>query len=203
WEIQAVDTAGNLAVLPQYDNQSGAEWIYVVKENISGSYKQVFGTVTWENGEWKENEDDLQEEWGIERTSDNDYLYNGDTLTNLQEGVVSVGATKEWQSATFQSGFQEIVVELTLQSREKGSNDPWSVYSDAQGTRVQYLFDFTEVSLTDSLKNPPMLPQYQGGDTTKELEYRWLETAVYAGIAAEKEDEVKEAIESGSSEIKK
>ena len=203
WEIQAVNTAGNLAVLPQYDNQSGAEWIYVVKENISGSYKQVFGTVTWENGEWKENEDDLQEEWGIERTSDNDYLYNGDTLTNLQEGVVSVGATKEWQSATFQSGFQEIVVELTLQSREKGSNDPWSVYSDAQGTRVQYLFDFTEVSLTDSLKNPPMLPQYQGGDTTKELEYRWLETAVYAGIAAEKEDEVKEAIESGSSEIKK
>ena len=201
WEVQVLD-GDKLAVLPRYDSQSGEEWIYVVKESLSdtnaGSYEQVFGTVTWNEtkSEWTKTLDDLSE-WGLsERASGNTYLYNGDTLTNLQTGTISVGATKEWKSATFQSGFDEVVVELTLQVREKNSQDPWKDYTDADGKpMVRYLFDFTPVNLTDTLDALPALNQYLGGDKTKELEYRWIETAVYGGVAnAETREAVEKAI---------
>ena len=99
----------------------------------------MFGTVTWENGQWNKKIDDLKEEWGLsERASGNTYLYNGDTLTNLQTGTISVGATKEWKSATFQSGFDNVVVELTLQYRVEGT-DSWEDFENRGKPLVRYL----------------------------------------------------------------
>lgn len=199
WEVQVLDSADQLANLPQYDSQSGREWIYVVKETLSGGqYEQVFGEVEWDGARWNKEIDDL-EEWGLstesERASGNTYLYNGDTLTNLQTGTISVGATKEWKSATFQSGFDNVVVELTLQYRVEGT-DSWEDFENRGKPLVRYLYDFTAVKLTDTLDDLPGLEQYQGGDKTKELEYRWLETAVYGGVVVTEEnrEKVEEAI---------
>ena len=199
WEIRVVSgDEEDPAVLPRYDSQSGGEWIYVVKETLSdnnaGSYEQVFGKVEWdaETNEWDKvtGLDDLAE-WGAERAG-NAYLYNDDTLTNLQTGTVSVGATKEWKAATFQSSLNDVVVELTLQVREKNSEDSWKNCLVDGKAVTRYLCSFSAVQLTDSLApgDTPAMEQYRGGDRTKELEYRWVETAVYTGIQSEKSDEI-------------
>lgn len=202
WEIRVVSgDEEEPAVLPQYDSQSGGEWIYVVKEDPIPGYEQVFGTAKWENGEWVKVEDDL-EEWGLDaRTSTNTYLYNDDTLTNLQTGTVSVGATKEWKAATFQSSLNDVVVELTLQVREKGS-DTWEDYEKDGEPMHRYLYSFSAVQMTDTLApgDTPAMEQYEGGDKTKELEYRWLETAVYTGVDPGEDEKIEEAIaEAGDS----
>lgn len=197
WEIRVVSgDEEDPAVLPRYDSQSGGEWIYVVKETLSGnnagSYEQVFGKVEWdaETNEWDKvtGLDDLAE-WGAERAG-NAYLYNDDTLTNLQTGTVSVGATKEWKAATFQSSLNDVVVELTLQVREKNSEDSWKNCLVDGKAVTRYLCSFSAVQLTDSLApgDTPAMEQYRGGDRTKELEYRWVETAVYTGINEEEVD---------------
>lgn len=200
WEIQVVyadgENKGELAALPQYDGQSGSEWIYVVRETLdstyAGQYEQQFGEVTWddESDEWVVEEDDLAD-WGLtERAPNNTYLYNGDTLTNLQSNTVSASATKVWKAANFQSGFDNVVVELTLQVHEAGQGDGWRDYTDESGNTItRYLYDFSAVKLTDTLTDRLAMPQYSGnGDRTQELEYRWLETAVYTGVPDEKSD---------------
>ena len=195
WEIQVQDSEGKLAALPQYDSQSGGEWIYVVRENPILGYEQVFGTVDWVDGEWVRDPESL-DKWDALREG-NDYLYNRGTLTNLQTGTVAVGATKEWKAATFQSSLSGVAVELTLQVREKGSEDGWTDYKDRNDESMhRYLFDFSAVSLTDSLApgDTPAMEQYAGGDKTKELEYRWLETAVYTGVYPTEGQTIEDAI---------
>ena len=206
WEIRVVyaDSTSDpkeLAVLPQYDGQSGSEWIYVVRETldgtIAGQYEQQFGTVTWddESDEWVVEEDDLAD-WGLtERAPNNTYLYNGDTLTNLQSNTVSANATKVWKAANFQSGFDNVAVELTLQVHEVGQEDGWSDYTDESGDKItRYLYDFSAVKLTDTLTDLLAMPQYSGNGE-KELEYRWLETAVYTGVEGDRTQEVTDAIQ--------
>lgn len=205
WEIQVVYAdSEELADLPQYDGQSGSEWIYVVRETLDGTYagqyEQQFGEVTWDgdSGEWVVEEDDLAD-WGLtERAPNNTYLYNGDKLTNLQSNTVSANATKVWKAANFQSGFDNVAVELTLQVHEVGQEDGWSDCTDESGNKfTRYLYDFSAVKLTDTLTDRLAMPQYSGNGE-KELEYRWLETAVYTGVVIdgyETADSVADAIE--------
>lgn len=214
WEIQVVyadgENKGELAALPQYDGQSGSEWIYVVRETLdstyAGQYEQQFGEVTWddESDEWVVEEDDLAD-WGLtERAPNNTYLYNGDTLTNLQSNTVSASATKVWKAANFQSGFDNVVVELTLQVHEAGQGDGWRDYTDESGNTItRYLYDFSAVKLTDTLTDRLAMPQYSGnGDRTQELEYRWLETAVYTGVEGDRTQEVTDAIQKNNFETR-
>lgn len=214
WEIRVVyaDSTSDpkeLAVLPQYDGQSGSEWIYVVRETLDGTnagqYEQQFGTVTWddESDEWVVEEDDLAD-WGAERAG-NPYLYNGDKLTNLQSNTVSANATKVWKAANFQSGFDNVAVELTLQVHEAGQENGWRDCTDESGDKItRYLYDFSAVKLTDTLTDRLAMPQYSGnGDRTQELEYRWLETAVYTGVTGDTRKDVTNAIENNAQGITK
>lgn len=208
WEIQVVYAdSEELADLPQYDGQSGSEWIYVVRETLDGTYagqyEQQFGKVTWdsESGKWVVIEDDLTE-WGAERAG-NPYLYNGDKLTNLQSNTVSANATKVWKAANFQSGFDNVAVELTLQVHEVGQEDGWSDYTDESGDKItRYLYDFSAVKLTDTLTDRLAMPQYSGNGKEK-LEYRWLETAVYTGVTGDTREDVTNAIENDAQGITK
>ena len=184
-----------LADLPKYDTLDGAEFIYVVRETLSGTnagqYKQVFGKVSVDEttGEIQETEEPLPEGAlpgdSTERPSGNTYLYNGKTLTNYQTGTIPVSATKTWSAAAYQSRFDNVAVELTLQYREKtadGDGD-WTYYQDGNGEKVvRYLHRFYAESLSDTLVERPSMPRYQTTTldaSNKELEYRWLETAVY------------------------
>lgn len=180
-----------LADLPKYDTLDGAEFIYVVRETLSGDnagqYEQVFGTVTvGETGKIEKTTATLPvgalPDGSTDRPAGNTYLYNDGTLTNYQTGTIPVFATKTWLAAAYQSTFDDVAVELTLQYREKDSGD-WQTYKDSNGESViRYLHRFYAESLSDTLMDPPSMPQYQTtqlSTANQELEYRWLETAVY------------------------
>ena len=199
YAADAVDENGNIkegaqpVQLPKYDTQGGAEFIYVVRETLSGDnagqYEQVFGTVEVVDGEVVYQYDTASLPEGTSREG-NTYLYNDGTLTNYQKGTIPVTATKTWNAAAYQSKFDNVAVELTLQYRVK--DDPsstWQYYpagGDEDDRYVRYLHNFYAESLSDSLEEVPSMPQYattNGKATTlttnQELEYRWLETAVY------------------------
>lgn len=181
-----------LADLPKYDTLDGAEFIYVVRETLSGpnagQYEQVFGTVTVNEttGEIEKTEESLPVGTlpgeSTVRPSGNTYLYNGGTLTNYQTGTVPVSATKTWSAAAYQSQFDDVTVELTLQYQVKGSGNWQTYYTDGGETVQRYLHRFYAESLSDTLTARPSMPRYQTTTldaSNKELEYRWLETTVY------------------------
>lgn len=197
-----------LADLPKYDTLDGAEFIYVVRETLSGDnagqYEQVFGTVTvGETGKIEKTTATLPvgalPDGSTDRPAGNTYLYNDGTLTNYQTGTIPVSATKTWLAAAYQSTFDDVAVELTLQYREKdsGGSGEWKTYTDSDGKSViRYLHRFYAESLSDTLMDPPSMPQYQTtqiSTANQELEYRWLETAVYTGAANAEENNLNDA----------
>lgn len=195
-----------LAELPKYDTLDGAEFVYVVRETLTGTnagqYEQVFGTVTVDEttGKVIETEEPLPVDalpgGSTDRPSGNTYLYSGGTLTNYQTGTIPVSATKTWSAAAYQSQFDKVAVELTLQYREKTADDSgtWKNYKDADGDPViRYLHRFYAESLSDTLVDRPSMPRYQTttlGASNQELEYRWLETAVYTDASDAAEDDL-------------
>ncbi len=184
-------TDAELADLPKYDTLDGAEFIYVVRETLSGpnagQYEQVFGTVSVDENGTIEKEIEKLPEGALagdstDRPSGNTYLYNDGTLTNYQKDTIPVTATKTWKAAAYQSQFNDVAVELTLQYRVKGSDDPWQTYTSEGKSVIRYLHRFYAESLSDTLVERPSMPRYQTTTldvSNKELEYRWLETAVY------------------------
>lgn len=197
YAIQVMTESGTdaeLADLPKYDSLDGAEFMYVVRETLSGTnagqYEQVFGTVSVaDDGTIKKKIEALPEGAlagdSTERPAGNTYLYNSGTLTNYQKDTIPVTATKTWKAAAYQSQFNDVAVELTLQYREKtgDGNGEWKTYQDGDGEEVvRYLHRFYAESLSDTLVERLSMPRYQTTTldaSNKELEYRWLETAVY------------------------
>lgn len=154
--------------LPKYDAE-GYAYLYVVREYLEGDnasrYEQVFGVVG-EDG----NVTDTVLPAGTQRASGNTFLYRGGTLSNRLRGTVTVPVTKEWKAASFQSFFENVMVELRLQSRPAGSDDEWqdTKYTDR-------IFGFFAENLAITHANS--YPQYDGQG--RELEYRWVEEAVW------------------------
>lgn len=154
--------------LPKYDAE-GYAYLYVVREYLEGDnasrYEQVFGVVG-ENG----NVTDTVLPAGTQRASGNTFLYRGGTLSNRLRGTVTVPVTKEWKAASFQSFFENVMVELRLQSRPAGSEDEW------QNTKyTDRIFGFFAENLAITHANS--YPQYD--QQGRELEYRWVEEAVW------------------------
>lgn len=197
WEVRVVESADsdNSVQLEKYDPMDGYRWIYVTKEFLSGDnagqYQQVFGKVDTSGddgalGKVILGTDKGPEEDNWERQEGDTYLYNGGTLTNQMKDSVPVPVTKVWNAASFQSTFDNSAVELTLQYRAKnaGDGDPgsWENYEDSDGKEwVRYLTGFSAVHLTRSLESVPAMPRYRimSDGRTQEVEYRWIETAVY------------------------
>ena len=169
------------ATLPKYDPE-GYRYRYVVREYLegenAGGYEKVFGSV------------DLDEETGAVTVTDrvegkdytvtggsedlrptgNTWLYNGGTLSNRLTGSTTASATKIWKAASFQSEFEDVYVELTLQSRHQGSTDAWR-----NTETVLHMNNFFAENLTDTISGS--YPAYDA--LGHPLEYRWVETAVY------------------------
>ena len=179
--------------LPKYDAE-GYEYIYVVREYLTGDdagrYTQVLGAVD-ANGDVSDtiwvlgSNGRLQQLTGEEadgKRGDNDtYLYNGGTLSNKLSGTVTVDATKIWKAAAFQSELTDVQVELTLQSRPKGStdDDAWEntdITKTLGGGGENGSFSAENLG---GLSVSESVPKYD--NQGRELEYRWVETAVYEG----------------------
>ncbi len=126
--------------LPKYDPE-GYRYRYVVREYLSGTnadrYEQVFGAVAPDG-----SVTDTLPEYSPRNANDT-FLYNGGTLSNRLKGTVPVTVTKDWKAASFQSEFDDVMVELRLQSRIKGQNAEW------EDTEYTYqMFGFLAENLT-------------------------------------------------------
>lgn len=162
----SVDFVDNL---PKYDPE-GYRYRYVVREYMSGTnaarYEQVFGVVAQDGTVT----DTLPE--NSSRDSNDTFLYNGGTLSNRLKDTVSVTVTKDWKAASFQSEFDDVMVELRLQSRMKGQDAEWE---DTEYTYQMYGFLAENLTVT----HVGSYPQYD--EWGRELEYRWVEEAVWQG----------------------
>lgn len=164
-------TAGSM--LDKYDAE-GYRYIYVVREYMTGGtvqYEQVFGAVD-ENG--AVSGDVVPGGEGAKRPNGNTYLYDGGILSNRRTGSVQTSATKDWDASAFQAEFEDVTVELTLQSRPAGVT-PEAEWENTGTTAKldEFYAEHLTVTHTDSA------PQYDA--LGRELEYRWVETAVYQG----------------------
>ncbi len=167
--------------LPKYDAE-GYKYLYVVREYLSGTnaskYEQVFGVVGADGsvsgdiveGEAVTEENPRDKEDGGKNT----WLYDGGTLSNRLTGTIPVSVTKDWKAASFQSAFGDVMVKLRLQSRPANSTDE----KDWKDTKYTYeMTDFYAENLT--VTHTGAYPQYD--EQGQELEYRWVEEAVYQG----------------------
>ena len=178
--------------LPKYDAE-GYEYIYVVREYLTGDdagrYTQVLGAVDangdvsdtiWVLGSNGRLEQLTDEAADAERAENDTYLYNGGTLSNKLSGTVTVDATKIWKAAAFQSELTDVQVELTLQSRPKSStdDDAWenTDITKTLGGRENGSFSAENLG---GLSVSESVPKYD--NQGRELEYRWVESAVYEG----------------------
>lgn len=152
----SVDFADNL---PKYDPE-GYRYRYGVREYLSGTnadrYEQVFGVVEVDG-----SVTDTLPEYSPRNANDT-FLYNGGTLSNRLKGTVPVTVTKDWKAASFQSEFDDVMVELRLQSRIKGQDAEW------EDTEYTYqMFGFMEENLTAThIVNYPKYDKWG-----RELEY--------------------------------
>ncbi len=170
--------------LPKYD-PDGKRYTYGVREYLTqeagdNHYEQVFGEVDPEMGEVIEGSDILPD--GV-NTRVGDLVYNGGTLSNRVTNTARASVTKIWEAAAYQAAFEDVAVEFTLYVRVKGDTNTdagWTQYEDKDGEAVTcVLHNFSAESMTDSTS--------QGGldlydATGQELEYRWVETAVYQDV---------------------
>ena len=154
----------------------------------AGDYTQVFGAVGEDGGVtdiiWALDEDSgtlkklTSEDADFARETNNTYLYNGGTLSNKLSGTVTVNATKIWKAAAFQSALEDVRVELTLQARPVGSEDPWEDTEITETLGTEETGKFTAENL-GGLSVSASAPKYD--NQGRELEYRWVESAVYQG----------------------
>lgn len=176
---------GNPLDLPKYD-PDGKRYTYGVREYLTqeagdNHYEQVFGQVD-EDGNVIAGTDKLPN--GVnDRTANDTMVYNEGILSNRVTNTATASVTKIWEAAAYQAAFEDVAVEFTLYVRVKGDTNTdagWTQYEDKDGEAVTcVLHDFSAESMTDSTS--------QGGldlydATGQELEYRWVETAVYQGV---------------------
>lgn len=159
--------------LPKYDAE-GYPYLYVAREYLTGpnapNYEQVLGAVDPKTGAVTDTLPD-----GVTRESGDTYLYPGGTLSNRLRGTVPVAVTKDWKAASFQSEFEGVMVRLRLQSRPKTEGGQQEAWADTKTTHD--MAGFYAENLTQTYTGN--FDQYDAQG--RELEYRWVEEAVYQG----------------------
>ena len=188
-DSQTISFAG----LPKYD-QEGYRYIYVVREYLESvstgenseetaadSYEQVFGKVEEDGTTADTGADGGEYE---DRPSGDTFVYQGGTLSNRVTGNVSTEATKTWEAYAFQSEFDDVTVVLKLQSRLVGSSseEDWEDALRGGSVVTETLDSFTAENLAAVTVDESM-PKYDA--LGRELEYRWVESAVYQGEDSE------------------
>ena len=133
---------------------------------------------TTEKGETEEKAN----EWRSEEldASTQDLVFNGGVLSNRLTGQVQARVTKTWDAAAFQSDLLDVAVEFTLYQRkvaeEEETAEDWVAAENANGDSVTYImYGFRAENMTSTYS--AYMPQYDAEGN--ELEYMWVETAVY------------------------
>lgn len=193
-KVDFKSTDGSKLELPKYDPE-GNRYVYVMKEVLTGtgedkdSYEQIFGKVD-SDGEVAADSDqgppeDVREgNW--ERESNDNFVYNGGTITNRIDEQKTVSVTKEWDASSFQAGLGNVEVEMTLYERVKGSTDKW-VKSNPE--KIIKMDEFSAVNA--SMSGSTTVPTYNA--LGQEMEYRFVETGIsYKGQKVELTEKIDE-----------
>ncbi len=208
-EIKFLGSDGVELTLPKYDPE-GYEYVYIAREYLDSTtadgkgadaYEQVFGAIDPGTGtltDWVADENgDVQTGDETLRASGDISIYNGGTISNRVKDTVTAEGTKIWKAAAFQAELGDVTVQLSLQSRTKATNEDGTDAGEwglVEPEVIRELKDFTAENLGGTTVSASMPKyDYQG----RELEYRWVETAIYQGDTGE--NLLKEADGSGGS----
>lgn len=165
---------------PKYDAE-GYRYVYVLREYLKydagdAQYAQVFGIVQ-EDGTLA---GDVLPGDDVIRHDGDTYLYDTGTLSNRRVGQTHTRVTKTWEAAAFQAELEDVTVELTLEYRplnEDGTaaEEEWRTYYKEDGTPLtQTIQGFYAENL--SVTQDFTVDRF--GPLGRELEFRWVETAV-------------------------
>lgn len=178
-EIEAL-TGDAANPFPKYDAE-GYRYVYVLREYLKygagdAQYAQVFGIVQEDGtvaGDVLPGDD-------VTRHDGDTYLYHTGTLSNRRVGQTHTRVTKTWEAAAFQAVLEDVTVELTLEYRplnEDGTpaEEEWRTYYKEDGTPLtQTIQGFYAENL--SVTQDFTVDRF--GPLGRELEFRWVETAV-------------------------
>ena len=174
-KVDFKSTDGSELELPKYDSE-GNRYIYVMKEVIDkagdDNYEQVFGQVGTDGNIIKDSDKapPIGGEGWVRDEQDN-FVYNGGTITNRIDEQKTVSVTKEWDASSFQAGLGNVEVEMTLYERVKGSTDKW-VKSNPE--KIIKMDEFSAVNA--SMSGSTTVPTYNA--LGQEMEYRFFETKI-------------------------
>ncbi|HIQ64016.1 MAG TPA: Cna B-type domain-containing protein [Candidatus Avichristensenella intestinipullorum] len=162
--------------LPKYD-QDGYEYIYCAREYMSGEfaddYEQVFGRLD-EEGNVIPGSDVLPD--GMARETTN--IYDGGAITNRVFRTTSSSVSKEWKASAFQTEFEDVAVEFTLQRRAADENE-WEVVTGEDGQPVTVRMSGFQADNLTGTRTVSNLPSNNASGVP--LAYQWVETGVYQG----------------------
>ena len=191
-DIIFLGSDGQPLTLPKYDPE-GYEYVYIAREYLNSTtadgkgadaYEQVFGSINPDTGEltdWVADEKtgEVKEVGEDGRTSGDISIYNGGTISNRVKDTVTAEGTKIWKAAAFQAELGNVKVQLALQSRtKKTTEEPAGEWDLVEPRVTRELTGFTAENLGGTTVSASMPKyDYQG----RELEYRWVETAIYQG----------------------
>ena len=189
-KVDFKSTDGSKLELPKYDSE-GNRYIYVMKEVIDkagdDNYEQVFGQVGTDGNIIKDSDKapPIGGEGWVRDEQDN-FVYNGGTITNRIDEQKTVSVTKEWDASSFQAGLGNVEVEMTLYERVKGSTDKW-VKSNPE--KIIKMDEFSAVNA--SMSGSTTVPTYNA--LGQEMEYRFVETGIsYKGQKVELTEKIDE-----------
>ena len=174
-KVDFKSTDGSKLELPKYDSE-GNRYIYVMKEVIDkagdDNYEQVFGQVGTDGNIIKDSDKapPIGGEGWVRDEQDN-FVYNGGTITNRIDEQKTVSVTKEWDASSFQAGLGNVEVEMTLYERVKGSTDKWVKLNPE---RIVKMDEFSAVN--GSMSGSTTVPTYNA--LGQEMEYRFFETKI-------------------------
>lgn len=174
--FEEVDATG--AYLPKYDPE-GYPYVYISREYMSGEgasrYRTEYGKLNLQSGLF---EDTLPEEYNLNgggnRTTLDNSIYNGGTVSNVLTGTTAANVTKIWVANAFQSEFSDVEIELTLYSKPaKDDSAAWEATSTVyrMGQDTPFIAEFLTQSHSASM------PKYNNEGV--ELQYCWVETGIF------------------------
>ena len=171
--------------LPKYDPE-GYEYIYVTREYLegvagSGSYEQIFGNVNEEADGSITVSEDLPDNYGnggVRQNGDTN-LYDGGVLSNRITGTIATEGTKIWKASAFQAELSDVSVVFKLEWREKGSQTSWEDAIDENGNPITQTLTGFHAEMLSGVSFDRNVSRYNAFG--KEMEYRWVESAVYQG----------------------
>ena len=100
-------------------------------------------------------------------------------MSNRITGTIATEGTKIWKASAFQAELSDVSVVFKLEWREKGSQTDWEDAIDENGNPITETLTGFHAEMLSGVSFDRNVSRYNAFG--KEMEYRWVESAVYQG----------------------